>query len=196
MACLASISMTVELQHQTISAVLFASRKIIRAKLPARSGAEKVMTVRKRLNDTADAAEPGRLSTDRRNLCLFSESIEAAPPKQVVVTARENADDAYRVRAICCKGSRQIQPSLILIPALLLSAFAATSAFAQTSEQASAPPDWLTRPALTGDWGGARSSLADKGVTVEGCWFFAGGREIGGSNANWRAEHAVFQLSR
>jgi methionine biosynthesis protein MetW len=41
-----------------------------------------------------------------------------------------------------------------------------------------------------------RLLLADKGVTVEGCWFFAGGREIGGGNANWRAEHAVFKLSR
>ncbi|WP_340588703.1 methionine biosynthesis protein MetW [Erythrobacter alti] len=38
--------------------------------------------------------------------------------------------------------------------------------------------------------------LADKGVTVEDCWYFAGGREIGGMRANWRAEHAVFRLSR
>ena len=41
-----------------------------------------------------------------------------------------------------------------------------------------------------------RLLLADKGVTVEGCWFFANGREIGGGNVNWRAEHAVYQLSR
>lgn len=41
-----------------------------------------------------------------------------------------------------------------------------------------------------------RLLLADKGVTVERCWFFANEREIGGSNANWRAEHAVYQLSR
>lgn len=41
-----------------------------------------------------------------------------------------------------------------------------------------------------------RDLLAEKGVTVEGCWFFAGGREIGRTNANWRAEHAVFRLSR
>lgn len=41
-----------------------------------------------------------------------------------------------------------------------------------------------------------RQLIADKGVTVEGSWFFAGGREISGANANWRAEHAVFQLSR
>ncbi len=41
-----------------------------------------------------------------------------------------------------------------------------------------------------------RLLLAAKGVTVEGCWFFANGREIGGANANWRAEHAVYQLSR
>lgn len=41
-----------------------------------------------------------------------------------------------------------------------------------------------------------RALLAEKGVTVEGSWFFAGGREIGRANANWRAEHAVFRLSR
>lgn len=41
-----------------------------------------------------------------------------------------------------------------------------------------------------------RQLIADKGVKVEGSWFFAGGREIGGGNANWRAEHAVFRLSR
>jgi methionine biosynthesis protein MetW len=41
-----------------------------------------------------------------------------------------------------------------------------------------------------------RELLREKGVTVEGCWFFTGGREIGGTGANWRAEHAVFQLSR
>lgn len=41
-----------------------------------------------------------------------------------------------------------------------------------------------------------RHHLSEKGVTIEDCWFFAGGREISGSNANWRAEHAVFRLSR
>jgi methionine biosynthesis protein MetW len=41
-----------------------------------------------------------------------------------------------------------------------------------------------------------RELLRAKGVTVERCWFFTGGREIGGAGANWRAEHAVFQLSR
>lgn len=41
-----------------------------------------------------------------------------------------------------------------------------------------------------------RDLLAEKGVKVEGCWFFADGREIGQFNANWRAEHAVFRLSR
>jgi methionine biosynthesis protein MetW len=41
-----------------------------------------------------------------------------------------------------------------------------------------------------------RALLVQKGVTMEGCWFFAGGREIGSFNANWRAEHAVFRLSR
>ena len=38
--------------------------------------------------------------------------------------------------------------------------------------------------------------LRDKGVAIEDCWFFSGGREIGRLNANWRAEHAVFKLSR
>lgn len=41
-----------------------------------------------------------------------------------------------------------------------------------------------------------RALIAEKGVTVDGSWFFADGREISGGNANWRAEHAVFQLSR
>jgi methionine biosynthesis protein MetW len=41
-----------------------------------------------------------------------------------------------------------------------------------------------------------RELLAAKGVRVEGSWFFAGGREIGAAGANWRAEHAVFQVSR
>ncbi|MDF1834609.1 MAG: methionine biosynthesis protein MetW [Alteraurantiacibacter sp. bin_em_oilr2.035] len=45
-----------------------------------------------------------------------------------------------------------------------------------------------------------RELLRQKGVTVEGSWFFVGGREIGCRGgpfgANWRAEHAVFRLSR
>lgn len=41
-----------------------------------------------------------------------------------------------------------------------------------------------------------RDFVTARGVKVEGNWFFAGGREIGGVNANWRAEHAVFRLSR
>lgn len=41
-----------------------------------------------------------------------------------------------------------------------------------------------------------RQLLADKGVTVERSWFFTREHEIGGARANWRAEHAVFQLSR
>ena len=41
-----------------------------------------------------------------------------------------------------------------------------------------------------------RELLADKGVTVEDAWFFAAGREIGNARPNWRAEHAVFKLSR
>ena len=41
-----------------------------------------------------------------------------------------------------------------------------------------------------------RELLAEKGVRVEDAWFFAGGQEIGGGNANWRAEHAVFRIAR
>lgn len=41
-----------------------------------------------------------------------------------------------------------------------------------------------------------RLLLAEKGVRQEDSWYFAGGREIGGANANWRAEHAVFRLSK
>jgi methionine biosynthesis protein MetW len=41
-----------------------------------------------------------------------------------------------------------------------------------------------------------RELLREQGVTVEKSWFFTRDREIGGGAANWRAEHAVFQLSR
>ena len=34
------------------------------------------------------------------------------------------------------------------------------------------------------------------GVTIEQSWFFAGNREIGSMGANWRAEYAVYRLSR
>jgi len=37
---------------------------------------------------------------------------------------------------------------------------------------------------------------AEKGVKVENSWFFTAGREVGSAGANWRAENAVFQLSR
>ena len=38
--------------------------------------------------------------------------------------------------------------------------------------------------------------IAEKGVKVENSWFFAHGGQVGRTFANWRAEHAVFQLSR
>lgn len=38
--------------------------------------------------------------------------------------------------------------------------------------------------------------LAAKGVKADRSWFFAGDREISAAGANWRAEYAVFQLSR
>jgi porin len=34
--------------------------------------------------------------------------------------------------------------------------------------------DWSTRPALSGDWGGLRQRLADRGLTFEVEWFQAG----------------------
>lgn len=41
-----------------------------------------------------------------------------------------------------------------------------------------------------------RELLAEKGVRVERCWFFAGGKELNGFAPNLRAEHAVFQVTR
>ena len=41
-----------------------------------------------------------------------------------------------------------------------------------------------------------RQLLADKGVRIERCWFFSGERELGAAGANWRAEYAVYLLSR
>ncbi|MBO0750028.1 MAG: methionine biosynthesis protein MetW [Porphyrobacter sp.] len=41
-----------------------------------------------------------------------------------------------------------------------------------------------------------RELLRAKGVTMERSWFFTRGEAIGGASANWRAEHAVFLLSR
>ena len=41
-----------------------------------------------------------------------------------------------------------------------------------------------------------RSLMADKGVKVEDVWFLAGDKRISPAAANFRAEHAVFLLSR
>jgi methionine biosynthesis protein MetW len=41
-----------------------------------------------------------------------------------------------------------------------------------------------------------RSLVAARGYKVEGAWFLADGKRIGPAAANWRAEHAVFLLSR
>lgn len=37
---------------------------------------------------------------------------------------------------------------------------------------------------------------AERGLCVDGAWYLAGGRAIGGAGANWRAEQAVFALRR
>ena len=36
----------------------------------------------------------------------------------------------------------------------------------------------------------------DKGVSIERSWFFSGETELGSLGANWRAEYAVYLLSR
>lgn len=41
-----------------------------------------------------------------------------------------------------------------------------------------------------------RELVARKGLTVEGAWFLSGDKAIGDAAAAWRAEHAVFLLSR
>jgi methionine biosynthesis protein MetW len=41
-----------------------------------------------------------------------------------------------------------------------------------------------------------RALVAERGYRVEGAWFLADGKPIGPVAANWRAEHAVFLLSR
>ena len=41
-----------------------------------------------------------------------------------------------------------------------------------------------------------RTLVKDRGIRVEGAWFLDSGRLIGPRAANWRAEHAVFLLSR
>jgi methionine biosynthesis protein MetW len=41
-----------------------------------------------------------------------------------------------------------------------------------------------------------RELVADKGYRIEGEWFLSGDRRIGPAAANWRAEHAVFLLTR
>ncbi len=41
-----------------------------------------------------------------------------------------------------------------------------------------------------------RELVAAKGLTVEGAWFLSGDKRISDAAASWRAEHAVFLLSR
>lgn len=41
-----------------------------------------------------------------------------------------------------------------------------------------------------------RALLEEKGVKIEGCWFLADDVEIAATGANWRAQNAVFQISR
>ena len=41
-----------------------------------------------------------------------------------------------------------------------------------------------------------RALVKERGITVEGCWFLSGDTQCSSAAANFRAEHAVFQLSR
>ncbi len=41
-----------------------------------------------------------------------------------------------------------------------------------------------------------RDLVAARGIKVEGAWFLSGDRQISGTAASWRAEHAVLLLSR
>ncbi len=41
-----------------------------------------------------------------------------------------------------------------------------------------------------------RALVEELGVEVEGAWFLASDGQVGAAGANWRAEHAVFLLSR
>ena len=41
-----------------------------------------------------------------------------------------------------------------------------------------------------------RSLVTEKGARIERRWFFSDGKEIGTPGANWRAEFALFQVSR
>lgn len=41
-----------------------------------------------------------------------------------------------------------------------------------------------------------RALLVEKGVRVQNCWFLANDSQIGAGGANWRAQNAVFQISR
>jgi hypothetical protein len=41
-----------------------------------------------------------------------------------------------------------------------------------------------------------RELVREKGAQIAQSWYFSGGKQIGATGANWRAEFAVFQLSR
>ncbi|MEM7688964.1 MAG: methionine biosynthesis protein MetW [Pseudomonadota bacterium] len=59
------------------------------------------------------------------------------------------------------------------------------------------PVSWYETPNIhhvtTEDF---RSLVKQKGARIERQWFFSGGREIGTPGANWRAEFALFEVSR
>jgi len=127
---------------------------------------------------------------ERENNSLIYHSLDAA--RGVEIVELPHADNGMhnvnhrlsgnnRLAAAIC---RLTHSASLLIVALLLSALATPSAFGQssappggsppsvvkkTAEPAPSPAagDLLTRSHLTGDWGGLRSILSDKGVTFD-----------------------------
>ena len=73
---------------------------------------------------------------------------------------------------------------------------------AQAAAQAPAPTGWFSQATMTGDWGGARTSLKDFGITTRGFYWdeFAanpiGGRRQGHSNAQQLGLAADFDMGK
>ncbi len=69
----------------------------------------------------------------------------------------------------CFALAARVAVSLAVVaqPALPSGAWAADAAAAPVAAAADAPSDWATREALSGDWGGARSALKERGVVVK-----------------------------
>ena len=62
---------------------------------------------------------------------------------------------------------RPVPDSANTAASLTLVILSAVSGSAWSAEEVAAPSDWLTRDTLTGDWGGGRTWLEDRGVVLE-----------------------------